>query len=178
MQVLKALSLSLLLLSFLAAGSACSQFNNTDQTTYNGPVHEVRQNLNPSTQPNSSQEVARHLVALSKQNNDVRDATAIVIGNQALVGLDLDKDIDPDRVGTIKHTVSRSLQKDPHGANAVVTADPDIVQRIKNLGSSIQKGKPISGIRDELTSLIERIVPDTSHSAINPNPPASRNSRQ
>ncbi len=153
----------------LLAGGGCSYNGNshTDQTTYNGPVHEVRQNLKPSSsaQPISSQEIARHLVVLSKKNSDVRDATAVIIGNQAIVGLDLDKDTDPDRVGTIKHTVSRALKKDPYGANAYVTADPDLVQRLNNLGTSIRNGKPVSGLRDEMTSIIERIMPETAHPA-------------
>ncbi|OZM58447.1 hypothetical protein CIB95_02445 [Lottiidibacillus patelloidae] len=114
----------------------------------------------------SATQIAERLVKIASNDADVRDATAIVVGKYALVGIDVDKDIDRSKVGTIKFTITEALQKDPYGANAVVTADPDIVQRVKEMAKEIRNGKPILGVMEELAAIIGRIipeVPDESH---------------
>jgi YhcN/YlaJ family sporulation lipoprotein len=114
----------------------------------------------------SATQIAERLVKIASSDADVRDATAIVVGKYALVGIDVDKDIDRSKVGTIKFTITEALQKDPYGANAVVSADPDIVQRVKEMAKEIRNGKPILGVMEELAAIIGRIipeVPDESH---------------
>jgi YhcN/YlaJ family sporulation lipoprotein len=120
----------------------------------------------------SPTEVAERLVKIATKLPDVKDATAIVAGKYAIVGIDVDAEIDRSKVGTLKFTVTEALQKDPYGANAVVSADADIVTRIKKMAAQVRNGKPIVGIMDELAAIVGRIIPeipDESHQ-VKPDP--------
>lgn len=78
------------------------------------------------------------------------------------MGINLDPTLDRGRAGTIKYSVAQALHEDPQGANALVTADPDLVQRIRELADHINKGRPISGLADELADIAGRISPQPS----------------
>lgn len=91
---------------------------------------------------------------------EVNDAAAVVAGPYAVVGIDVDKDIDRSRVGTIKYTVSEALYHDPYGKTAVVVADADIMERLRGMSDKIARGQPISGIVDELAAIVGRYMPD------------------
>lgn len=149
--------LATLTLFTFTVGCTAGGYQGTPQSSHKNNVHDVRENISNL----SSQEIAQHLVALSRQNSDVRNASAVVVGRTALVGLDLDKDTPADHVGIIKHTVTQALRNDPYGANAIVTSDPDLVQRIRNVGKAVKEGKPISGIQTEISAIVERIIPET-----------------
>lgn len=81
------------------------------------------------------------------------------MGNTAVVGLNVDGNLDRAEVGTIKYTVAEALQSDPAGANALVTADLDVTNRIADLGRHIQEGNPVSGLASELADIVGRIIP-------------------
>lgn len=108
----------------------------------------------------SGQEISRHLVDLATSLPKVNDATAVVLGRFAIVGIDVDKDMERTQVGSIKYSVAESLKQDPHGAQAIVVADPDINARLKELSKDIQNGAPIQGILNELTEITGRIMPE------------------
>lgn len=104
--------------------------------------------------------VAQHLVNVANSVPDVNDATALVIGQYAIVGIDVNKDLDRSRVGTIKYTVSEALKNEPHSINAIVTADADITERIKKVQQNMQNGRPIEGILEELGEIVNRLMPE------------------
>jgi YhcN/YlaJ family sporulation lipoprotein len=146
------------------------QANNNDKNNDVGKNDEGLRNISTNDEGKekklSATQIAERLVKIASSDADVRDATAIVAGKYALVGIDVDKDIDRSKVGTIKFTITEALQKDPYGANAVVSADPDIVTRLKEMAKEIRNGKPILGVMEELAAIIGRIipeVPDESH---------------
>ncbi|MFJ5963539.1 MULTISPECIES: YhcN/YlaJ family sporulation lipoprotein [unclassified Bacillus (in: firmicutes)] len=114
----------------------------------------------------SSTDVAQHLVNVTEHVADVKDATAVVIGRYAVVGIDVKDDLDRSKVETIKYSVAKALKNDPEGANAVVVADPDTVSRLKQMGKEIQKGRPVSGIMDELAAIVGRVMPEMPHNEI------------
>lgn len=89
----------------------------------------------------------------------VKGAHCVVMGNTAVVGIDVDSKLERARVGSIKYTVAEALRKDPHGAGAIVTADMDINQRITEIGKKMREGHPVSGLATELGDIIGRIVP-------------------
>ncbi|WP_035986718.1 YhcN/YlaJ family sporulation lipoprotein [Brevibacillus agri] len=107
----------------------------------------------------SSQATADRLVQLATRVKKVNGATAVVIGKIAVVGIDVDAHLDRPEVGVIKYTVAEAMKEDPQGANAIVTADPDIVQRLKEMAADIRRGHPISGFAEELADIVGRIVP-------------------
>lgn len=115
-------------------------------------------------------EISKHLVNLSSSIPNVNDATAVVLGKYAIVGIDVNSKIDRSQVSSIKYSVAESLKKDPYGANAIVIADPDMVQRLKNISYEIKKGRPIQGIMNELAEMTGRLMPEVPNNLINPTP--------
>ncbi|MNO15171.1 Sporulation lipoprotein [compost metagenome] len=107
-----------------------------------------------------------HLENLVKQVDGVKGAHCVVLGNKAIVGIDVDSKLERARVGSIKYTVAEALRKDPDGAGAIVTADVDLNQRLTEIGNKITAGHPVSGFATELADIIGRIVPQLPNDTI------------
>src|SRR3954454_20298935 len=116
----------------------------------------------------TGQEVSKHLVSLASSIPNVNDSTAVVLGNYAIVGIDVNKDLDRSEVGSIKYSVAESLKNDPHGATAIVVADPDLNARLKEVGEDIRNGEPIQGILNELADISGRLMPEIPADLVNP----------
>ncbi|WP_139489991.1 YhcN/YlaJ family sporulation lipoprotein [Brevibacillus dissolubilis] len=107
----------------------------------------------------SAQAKADRLSQLASRVKDVKGATAVVLGNWAVVGIDVRDNLDRPEVGVIKYSVAEALKEDPQGANAIVTADADIVQRLREMYADIQAGRPLVGLTEELADIVGRIIP-------------------
>lgn len=103
--------------------------------------------------------VKDHLEALAERVPGVTKAHCVVLGNTAVVGIDVEGSLTRSRVGTIKYSVAEALRKDPRGMNSLVTADMDLSTRIAEIGKHIREGRPISGFTSELADIMGRIVP-------------------
>ena len=55
--------------------------------------------------------------------------------------------MERSRVGTIKYAVAEAFHKDPYGIDAIVTADMDLSQRLREVRSGYERGRPFAGIR-------------------------------
>lgn len=118
-------------------------------------------NSDPTEKQNlSNREIATHLANLASGIPNVNDAAAVVAGPYAVVGIDVDRNLDRSRVGTIKYSVSEALQHDPYGKTAVVVADADGMERIRGMADKIRQGQPVYGIVDELAAIVGRYMPD------------------
>ncbi|SEB11565.1 sporulation lipoprotein, YhcN/YlaJ family [Thalassobacillus cyri] len=106
------------------------------------------------------QQAAEHLAKLATEVPNVHDATAIVLGPYVVVGIDVDKELDRSRVGTIKYSVGESLKHDPFGKRAVVVADADGAERIRQLRNKLQEGHPIQAVTEELSAIVGRYMPE------------------
>lgn len=119
---------------------------------------------NKSNKPN--EKAADHLASLAASIPGVNDATAVVVGKYAVVGIDVKAKLDRTRVESIKYSVAESLKNDPNGANAVVVADVDTYERLKQIGKQIKKGKTGEGILDELAAIVGRVMPQVPNDMI------------
>lgn len=163
-----------LLVAFVALLAGCN--HNVDE--YQRAESDIDathvKNVNNSTlkevDRKTGQEIAKRLVSLSTSIENVNDATAVVIGRYAIVGIDVNKDLDRSEVGSLKYAVTESLKNDPDGANALVVADPDITARLKEIGNDIEEGHPIKGIFNELADITGRIIPEIPSDNINREP--------
>ncbi|WP_077325935.1 YhcN/YlaJ family sporulation lipoprotein [Virgibacillus siamensis] len=108
----------------------------------------------------SNGEIAQHLSNVASEVPNVNDAASVVAGSYAVVGIDVDKDLDRSRVGSVKYSVLEALKHDPYGKTAVVVADADVVQRLRNMGDKINQGYPVQGVVDELSAIVGRYMPD------------------
>lgn len=117
----------------------------------------------------TGQEVSHHLVDLATSIPNVKDATAVVLGNYAIVGIDVKENLDRSEVGATKYSVAESLKNDPYGANAMVVADPDITARLREIQEDIKNGEPFQGIINELADISGRLMPEVPADIVDPN---------
>jgi YhcN/YlaJ family sporulation lipoprotein len=159
----------LTLIPFMLVGCGMQNEANEQQNNQQSLV-QVKDTSIENVDRKTGQEISRHLVELATSLPNVNDATAVVIGKYAIVGIDIDKDLDRTEVGSIKYSVAESLKNDPHGAQAIVVADPDINARLKEVSGDIQDGKPIQGIINELAEISGRLIPEIPGDITEPTP--------
>ncbi|GAA0446063.1 YhcN/YlaJ family sporulation lipoprotein [Lentibacillus halophilus] len=143
--------------------SGCQQNNDEEslpEETGNNRYIQVEDSDQTEQSDLSSHDIASHLAGVAGDIPNVHDATSVVAGPYAVVGIDVDKDLDRSRVGSIKYTVLEALQKDPYGKTAVVVADGDVVERIRSMHDKIRQGYPVQGVIDELSAIVGRYMPD------------------
>jgi YhcN/YlaJ family sporulation lipoprotein len=150
--------------------TGCNNNNNEVADKVDEKIINVKNSNIPEVDRQTGQEIAQHLVKLTTGMPNIKDATAVVIGRFAFVGIDVDANIDRSKVGSIKYSVAESLKNDPHGANAVVIADPDITARLKEIAEDIENGRPIQGIINELADISGRLMPEIPADLIDSNP--------
>lgn len=155
-------------LSLLMFISACNIYNNASQDRKDDNRVKVQNSVIEEVDRQSGQEISRHLVNLTTHIPNVDDAAAVVVGRYAIVGIDVNGRMERSEVDTVKYTVAEALKKDPHGARAVVVADPDITARLKEISEDIRSGKPIQGIMNELSDITGRVMPEVPADMIDP----------
>ncbi len=155
----------LLFSSLILIVSGCGANNNAGENVNDTRV-KVQNTVDNHIDRKSGQEIASHLVELASSVPKVNDATAVVLGKFAVVGIDVDSKLERSRVQTIKYSVAESLQHDPYGANAIVIADADTMERLKQMKKQIEEGRPVTGILDELAQIVGRLVPDIPNDLI------------
>lgn len=102
---------------------------------------------------------ATHLADIAKSVPSVQNAYCLTLGNTAIVGIDVPANLERSRIDTIKYTVAEALKKDPDGASALVTADLDLNQTIRDISVKVQNGHPIAAFTDELGDILGRLIP-------------------
>lgn len=151
----------IIFLLFVITGCNLNNEGRTNEETLNnGQPMQVKNSTVQNIDRKNGQEIAEHLVNIASRVPKVNDATAVVIGNYAFVGIDVDGNLERSEVGMIKYSVAESLKKDPYGAQAVVVADPDLTARLKEIGEDIKNGKPLQGIFNELADISGRLMPE------------------
>ncbi|MFD2213004.1 YhcN/YlaJ family sporulation lipoprotein [Metabacillus endolithicus] len=154
--------ITILLLSFLII-TGCNQdqgANDTQKNDGNETPINVKNSVEEHVDRKTGQEISKHLVELATQIPEVNDATAVVLGQFAVIGIDVNSKLDRNKVETIKYTVAESLMHDPYGARAIVIADADTNVRLREMANEIQEGRPVVGILDELAAIVGRVVPE------------------
>jgi YhcN/YlaJ family sporulation lipoprotein len=153
-------------ISFVLFLAACNGQNNAN----NDEDHKVKvqNSAIEEVDRQSGQKISRHLVDLTTHIPNVDDAAAVVVGRYAIVGIDVNDKMERSEVDTVKYTVAEALKKDPHGARAVVVADPDITARLREISEDIQNGHPIQGIMNELSDITGRVMPEVPADMIEP----------
>jgi len=117
------------------------------------------QQIKHQSTTDNDEDTVRYLEELARGIEGVNDAHVVLVGKTAVVGIDVDPELERSRVGTIKYSVSEAFSKDPRGVNAIVTADIDLRERIAEIGGDINAGRPIQGVLEELSDIVGRIVP-------------------
>ncbi|TYR79906.1 YhcN/YlaJ family sporulation lipoprotein [Priestia megaterium] len=165
------------ILSFLTL-AGCTNNQSEMEEGQNKQVIHVKNSTPEHIQKRTADEISKHLVELATSVPNVKDATAIVLGRYAIVGIDVGSKIDRSEVSSIKYTVAESLKSDPYGANSVVIADPDTISRLNEIGNEIRQGRPVTGFLDELAAIVNRVMPEVAEEIRkNPNPTDTNNEK-
>lgn len=99
----------------------------------------------------------------------VDNATVVVSGNTAYVGIDTERGNTGRNVGYgtandmagIKRQCSQQVKAaNPNITTVYVSADADFLERIRRVGDGIRNGRPVDGFRNELTELVRRLTPE------------------
>jgi len=147
----------------IALASGCSNANHGASPSPNNNNQKVRvqQTIPPKPEINNAENenVAQRLEKLATSVPHVIDANCVVIGDTAIVGINVDGNLERARVGTIKYSVAEALREDPVGIHAIVTADMDIGNRLRELRTDINNGRPVSGFAQERADIVGRIIP-------------------
>lgn len=161
--------LLMILALVLFALSGCSTNESAEgdiPNEYKSKVITVKDSVQEKVDRKTGQQIAKHLAQLANRVPEVKNANAVVLGQYAVVGIDVDQNLDRSKVESVKYSVAETLKHDPYGANAIVIADPDTNARLRNIASSIQEGRPIGGILDELAAIVGRFMPDAPSDVI------------
>jgi len=150
---------SAIVIAIVTTGCSTVARNETSPSPQNNSRVKAHQTAPQKKEIRNSQEVALHLEQLAKGVPGVQNAHCVVFGNTAVVGIDIDGTLERSEAGTIKYTVAEAFRKDPYGVDALVTADIDIAQRIREMGADIRNGRPIQGFAEEMADIIGRIIP-------------------
>lgn len=155
--------ISLLILCSLSL-FGCQQEDNAqleqEEQARNDRILQVEQSNETEAEEKNNSEIAHHLANIANRVPEVNEASALVAGPYAVVAIDVNKDIDRTRVGSIKYSVSEALYHDPYGKTAIVIADGDIMARINGMGDKMQQGYPVQGVIDELAAIVGRYMPE------------------
>lgn len=161
---------AVLLLALVVAAAGCG---NGDAERQQSGTHKAQSTRNGSANGNNDNraDVATHLEMLARGVPGVNDANCVVFGNYAIVGIDVAEKMDRSHVGSLKYAVAEAFRKDPAGIDALVTADMDLTQRIREIRADINNGRPIAGFTEELADIAGRLVPQIPRNIIPPSGP-------
>lgn len=153
-----------LLMSLLVVLTGCgNKFgrSTTDQAKSNVQSQgaQVQQTNQSNTQPLTNPQITLHLEELAARIPNVESAHVVLFGKTAIVGINVNAQLDRAKIDTVKYSVAEALRKDPYGANAIVTADIDLDARLRQIGQEVRNGRPLSGFADELGKIVGRLMP-------------------
>ncbi|MBP3040603.1 YhcN/YlaJ family sporulation lipoprotein [Bacillaceae bacterium Marseille-Q3522] len=157
------------LILFIALLAGCNQNQDTAEQR-NDLIHVKNTSFQEEVDRENGQVIAERLVDIASRDKNVKNATAVVLGRYAIVGIDVDPNLERSEVGSIKYSVAESLKHDPYGAQAAIVADPDTTARIRELAADIRAGEPAQGIMNELADISGRLMPEVPADIIDPNP--------
>lgn len=90
----------------------------------------------------------------------IKSANVVISDDRALIGVDMENNAEGKITDALKSQVESTTKKTDNRIKTVaVSADPDIFERISNVGTGIQEGKPLSEFGNEIEELFRRIMP-------------------
>ncbi|KEO83370.1 YhcN/YlaJ family sporulation lipoprotein [Tumebacillus flagellatus] len=101
---------------------------------------------------------ADRIADLAHSVNGVANARALVIGQTAIVALNLDKGVRPEaQTGLIQTVRQRILVQAPEFKRVHITADRALHRRVQRIADEIRAGHSLSMFNDDIMDLTRRI---------------------
>jgi YhcN/YlaJ family sporulation lipoprotein len=100
--------------------------------------------------------------SVAKTDPKVKDAYVVIMPDKtAMVGLVLKGNETAAEVTGIEKTVARKVESLKSVRKAYVSANADVVTRVKKVASGVAQGKPLAALKSETTQLMTRMAPKT-----------------
>ncbi|MGM7635972.1 YhcN/YlaJ family sporulation lipoprotein [Bacillus sp. Hm123] len=162
MTILKNIVILLTLFALIGCAQEKEVGLETEDNRHNSQPYQVnvKNDQMNEEQRLSIQQASNRLAKTAEDMPGVKNATAVAVGDYAIVGIDVDANLDRSEVGSIKYTVAEALKNQPFGANALVVADPDLYARLKEIRADINNGRPLQGLANELADIAGRTIPE------------------
>ena len=99
----------------------------------------------------------------------VDNATVVVNGNTAYVGIDTDGDLTGRNISygnatdlpAVKRACAQRVRSsNPQIQTVYVSTDANFFERLRSVGNGVRKGSPMNGFRNELNTLIRGLTPE------------------
>jgi YhcN/YlaJ family sporulation lipoprotein len=124
------------------------------------PRNMDRDNLADDMDAEESNRIAEQLAKEATKVKGVKNVTVVYTNRTAVVGLDLEANIEADRTDDIKQEVSNRIKKANKNVETVsISTDADTVTRIRNIARGVAEGRPVSEFAKELSEITRRITP-------------------
>lgn len=114
-------------------------------------------------------QAAERIANMVTEMENVERATAVVMGNMAIIGVRMEggngnnqraQNRDNAAHQEMKQEIAQKVENEmPEISEAMVTADPQITQRIENISQNIAQGRPISESMEELAQIVRDMAP-------------------
>lgn len=105
-------------------------------------------------------ELSRRIADRVEDIQGVNKAYVLISGDTAIVGVDMDNNAEGQVTSDLKQRIERAVKRvDNDIDNVSVTADPDLLTRIRNMFEDMDNGNPIEGFADEFQEILRRITP-------------------
>lgn len=109
---------------------------------------------------NNSRELARKIADRVEDIEGINRAYVLISGDTAIVGVNMDNEAEGQIARDLKDRIERVVKKvDNDIDNVSITADPDLLTRIRNMFEDIDEGNPIEGFANQFEEILRRITP-------------------
>ncbi|MDF2840176.1 MAG: hypothetical protein K0Q99_948 [Clostridia bacterium] len=117
-------------------------------------------NVGYNTGTNTGTRQADDIARACEQVQGVENATAVVTGNTAYVGIDMDDNTRIANQRDIKNAVAQKVRAANNDINTVyVSTEADFMNRLRNVGNGMRNGNGFNTFTNELEEMVQRITP-------------------
>lgn len=113
-----------------------------------------------TTTKDTRSEDAKKIADKVEDLEEVDSATCLITDDTAMIGVQFSEQYKGELTDEIKEKVEDvAKETDKDITKVVVTADPDLYKRIETIVKDIAGGKPLTGFKDEIDEILNRIQP-------------------
>lgn len=177
---IKSKSISLLLsVFFLTTVGGCTPNNNTAKNKDVAPPsnNTLEKNNDMKENDNTKNNITNENITKDTTDGDlyqratkiadevakiegIKSANVVISDERALIGVDIENTAEGKITDELKSKVESTAKKaDKEIKTVAVSADPDVFNRLSNIGTGIKEGKPLSEFGTEIEEIFRRIMP-------------------
>lgn len=159
----KRLIMFIVLALIITSLAGCLPMRRPTPTPTPTPTNPMTPVPTPTPTPTAQATTADRVVRIVNAMPEVKTSYALVVGNVAMVGVDMRDKLSADKENALKTRISADTKRQmPELAEVWVTSDPDLVKRIRDLAGRISRGEPVTGFFEEISIIAKKLQPKGS----------------